>query len=154
MYSISDIASAFGLKTTTLRYWIDKNNKDCEKEIYDFNLSELMQSMNVFRKTATKNNIGRHYRQLIIFDLDEFKKEFFRYVNFRANYKKNKKYKNLYWTDSAVDCYNCKMDCRKCFNKDICESIVSKEEEPPMKRVVRLLLEKIGKPTINNMYFI
>jgi len=154
MYSISDIAFAFGLKTTTLRYWIDKNNKDCEKGIYDFNLSDLIQTMNIFKKTASKNNISRHYKQLIIFDLEEFKNEFYKYVKFKANYRKKKKYKNLYWTNSAVDCYNCKMDCKKCFNRDICKSVVSKEVEPPMKRIVRILLEKLGKPPLNNTYII
>ncbi|MCQ2957468.1 MAG: hypothetical protein MJ180_01040, partial [Candidatus Gastranaerophilales bacterium] len=69
--------------------------------------------------------------------------------------KKRKKYKDLYWTNSAIDCYNSKMECSKCFNRDICESVVALGEEPPMKKIVRNLLDKLGEPPKNiNIKFI
>lgn len=148
MFTIKEIASEIGLQTNTLRYWLKKNNEDFERNFYDFNLWDLIKKIKISKKTSAKRSIERFYEQYIVFDMEEFKDEFTKYLKYIENIKYKKKIGNLYWTHSAIDCYSCNMDCNKCFNKNICLNISNSDDEPPMKNTVKKLLEKIGKPPI------
>ena len=152
MFTLKDIAHEFGLKINTLRYWIKKNNDDYEYGYYDFNLLDLTQRVKIYKKTLSAKKISRNYEQIIVLDLDEFKKEFDRYVKYIEDIKARKRMGNLYWTEAAIDCYCCQMNCEQCFNNRICNSLVFKNGEPPMKNTVRKLLSLLGKPQIKNCY--
>ena len=82
MFTLKEVAARFGLKINTLRYWMKKNNDDCEANFYDFNLSFLTQRIKVRKKTLTPRVIVRSYEKLFIVDIEEFAREFHRYVDF------------------------------------------------------------------------
>lgn len=152
MYTLSEIAQNFGLKLSTLRYWLKRNTEDCENGLYEFNLMDLTQRIQIQKRTATPKNFIRGYEHIIILDLNEFKEEFFKYTEFVETNKRKKANGNLYWTYSAIECYSCDMDCKKCFNKEICNKIVPQDGDPPMKNVVKKLLNSVGKPKIKQFY--
>jgi len=147
MFSVQDIASEIGLNINTLRYWLKKNKSDCMTKGYSFDLGNLFQAINVYKKSSSRNNLFRKYRRIVVLDMDEFKDEFYKYFNYVKALKNKKRASKLTWTPTAVDCYNCKMDCNSCFNRDICQNLINEENlEPPMKNVVRKLLKDIGQP--------
>lgn len=148
MFTINDIAAEIGLQPNTLRYWLKKNNIDYNRNFYDFNLWDLIKKINIVSKRHNAKEHKRSYPQYIILDMEEFKTEFNKYVNYIENIKQKKRVGNLYWTNSAIDCYCAKMTCNNCFNQKICYSVCEFNSEPPMKNVVRKLLEQIGKPPI------
>ena len=153
MFTLKEVAARFGLKINTLRYWMKKNNDDCEANFYDFNLSFLTQRIKVRKKTLTPRVIVRSYEKLFIVDIEEFAREFHRYVDFIENTKNKKRSGNISWTNTAIECYSCQMNCKKCFNKDICLKISREKGEPPMKLMVRKLLDTIGKPNMINFNY-
>lgn len=144
MYTIKEVASKIGFKIGTLRYWIRKNAKDFASKYYDYNLMDLIEKENC---GINKNN-KREYFHEAIENLDEFKYEFFKYLN-HINAEKDKKRNSKFsWTNSAIDCYSCQMECRYCTNQSICKNLIKENDlEPPMKNVVKKLLKEIGKPT-------
>ena len=145
MFSIGDIACIFGMKENSVRYWLKKNEKDYECDFYEFNINSLLHKIST--KHRIKNKFTRHYTKYIVLDIEEFRYEFFKYVDFIKSIRQKKRAGKHCWTLSAIECYNCQMDCQKCSNKNICELIVEDEnDEPPMKAIVRKLLEEIGKP--------
>ena len=149
MFTLEDIAAAFGLKINTLRYWIKKNNTDFERNYYDFNLADLIQKIKIYKKVKGKIK-GRKYEQYIVLDIDEFRTEYTKYLNYIEQIKNKKRTGNLSWSNSAIDCYSCNMICDECFNKEICSAVISNnpQDEPPMKHIVKKLLSEIGKPPL------
>jgi len=144
MYTLKEVASKIGFKIGTLRYWIRKNTRDFTLKDYDFNLMNLIEKETI----GINKNIKREYSHDVISDLDEFKYEFFKYLRHIEVEKNKKRNSKFTWTNSAIDCYSCKMECRYCNNKYICENLINEETlEPPMKKVVQRLLKEIGKPT-------
>lgn len=152
MHTLIDTAQNFGLKLSTLRYWLRRNTEDCENGYYETNLMNLTQRILIKKQTASKRNIVRGYSQIIILDLEEFKTEFFKYVDYIEGSRNRKRDGNSYWTYTALECYSCSMNCKKCFNKEICNKVLPQNGEPPMKNVVKKLLKTIGKPNIQQIY--
>ncbi len=152
MYTLKDVAREFGLKINTLRYWLKRNNDDFENNCYNFNLKDLTQRIVIHKRICSSKKITRGYEQIMILDLEEFKEEFNKYISHIENLKKRKRFGNLYWTDAAIECYWSKMNCEKCFNRDICSSVANIRGEPPMKNVVKRLLSCLGEPQIRNSY--
>jgi len=146
MFTLKEIACEFGLNLNTLRYWLKKNSRDFESEFYDVNLLDYTQKIKIRKKTLSVKNIQRSYEQTMILDLEEFRKEFTKYVDYVENTKRKKRIGNLSWTNSAIECYTNNMSCEKCYNCEFCCSITSKDGIPPMKNTVKKLLSEIGKP--------
>lgn len=118
--------------------------RDFKLKYYDFNLMDLIEKETI----GINKNIKREYSHDVIKDLAEFQNEFFKYLNYIEAEKDKKRNSKLNWTSSAIDCYSCKMECRYCDNKYICENLINEETlDPPMKKVVKRLLKEIGKPT-------
>lgn len=146
MYTLKDISAKLGISLTVFRYWIKKNQKDCEDNIYDFNFSELIEKVKIRKKYPSKFAV-REYAQYIVLDLEEFIEQYNRYTNFVENMKKRRGKGKWFWSVSAIECYQANMNCEKCFNKKICSSVIlNPQDEPPMKTTVKLLLSKLGKP--------
>jgi len=139
MFTLSEAAVLLGLKSNKLRYWLKKNCIEVEKELYDFSLTDLLQRL--FRH---KN--GRKYKCFFILDFDEFRDEYEKYMEHVLSSKHKKRVGNFSWTQSAIDCFNCNMECKKCFNSEICLKFSSADSEPPMKNTVKKLLNILGKP--------
>ena len=118
MYTISDVASALGLKVNKFRYWLKKNSDDCENNLYDFRLLDLMPKVHIYKKVKGRAK-ARNYEQYIILDLEEFIEQYNRYTNFVENMKKRRGKGKWFWSVSAIECYQANMNCEKCFNKKI-----------------------------------
>ncbi len=147
MFTIGEIACIFGMKESTIRYWLLKNRKDYECDFYDFNISDLLHKIKSKHSIITKYNNTRRYFKYIILDIDEFKYELFKYIDFIKSIRQKKRAGKDSWTLTAIDCYNCNMNCSICSYKKICERTIDENrEEPPMKTVVKKLLSSIGKP--------
>lgn len=148
MYTINDLATEFGLHMHTFRYWLKKNSNDFERSFYDFRLMNLFKKIKIKKKVKNMPIVERNYIQYIVLDLEEFRHEFLRYLDFVESMRYKKKIGNVSWTNSAIDCYLANLDCNKCFNLHICEQFSSGDIEPPMKSTVRKLLIQIGKPRL------
>lgn len=146
-FTIKDAAEYFNLNINTFRYWLSKNNADCERGIYDTNLYSLLAKVKLLGRNSITNSL-RIYERYIILDIEEFKKEFQNYTNFLKENKKRKRKRNLGWSTSAIECYQSNMICKKCINKKVCYSIARKTEDktPPMKKTVIKLLTELGLP--------
>ena len=147
MFTLKDASELLGLNINTFRYWLKKNNDDCDKGIYEIKLYNLLTKVRI--STTTKNfKPSRKYDRYIILDIEEFKKEFQKYSEFLIENKRRKRKRNLGWSYSAIECYERNMNCSKCTYKRICQSIAKKLPDmiPPMKKIVLKLLTEIGLP--------
>ncbi len=153
MIGIEDLAKELGFKNNTFRYWLKRNEDDFASGIYNFNLSTLKKKIG-FTLTDNKKQNRKIYYKYVIEDKEKFVKEFDNYLNFiREGKKKNRECRSLNWTRSAFECYIANCECNKCFNKHFCTRFLNKNLEPPMKKTVRRLLEKIGRPYFKEDFF-
>ena len=153
MTGIDDLAKELGFKSNTFRYWLKKNEEDFNSGIYNFNLSALKKRIR-FTLADNKKQNRKFYYKCVIENKQKFIDEFDNYLRFiKEGKKRNREHRSLNWTRSAFECYLAGENCEKCFNRDFCARFLRKNLEPPMKKTVRKLLEKIGKPYFKEDYF-
>ncbi len=154
MIGIEDLAKELGYKYNTFRYWLKRNEEDFNSGIYNFNLGSLKKKIGIYLKNRKNTRSRKVYYKYVIEDKEKFVKEFENYLKYIKEGKiKNKLYRSLNWTRSAFECYLAGCICQKCFNSHFCKRFLNKNIEPPMKKMVKKLLEKIGKPYFKEDFF-
>ena len=149
MYTLKEVSKHLNIKISKLRYIIKSNENDVERNDYEYSLKGLIQKFSILKHTSNKKKYTRHYITSFVLDIDEFKKELSKYQEYKKNTRNTNKINRL-WNDSALECYQKKMNCKKCSNCSICKRVIQdrKLTEPPMKSFVKKLINKYGKPQI------
>ena len=152
MIEIEELSKDLGLKTNTFRYWLKRNEEDFNSGIYDFYLMSLCKKISFTPQNRTTNR--KIYYKYVVYDKKLFMNEFDNYIKYIKEAKrKSKLYRSLNWTRSAFECYIANFECNKCFNKHFCKRFLDKNIEPPMKKTVKKLLEKVGRPYFKEDFF-
>ena len=143
-----ELANRLNISYEYLNYYLQRNKK----------LSEFIEYTDVIKKIKTKD--GRIFKRTYltrVLDIIHFE-EFQRVLSQIKNEGKRPRYKGrelLCWTDTALICYKNNFKCKKCEQKEFCETAIktkylecgmNKFHIPPLKKLTLDILAKLGEP--------
>ena len=136
---LAEVANLLGIKPGTLRYWLKIPDQRSAK------LKEFFFKKTIIREELVGGVMRMRHREMWFIDeknIEEIK-EIGQQRKIREKRRFDKKYS---WSRSAIECYQAKYDCRICQNNYICGAYIRKGKFPPMRKIVKEMVEIYGIP--------
>lgn len=132
---ISEISKLLDTNDDTFRYWL-KTSED---------LKTLLFKKTVIREEFSRGKYVKRRREMWFADSDNI--EEIKKIALKKKCKEKRKYHGLYaWSRSALECYSAQYKCSKCINNYICSAFTRNGICPPIKRIVKEMVDKYGNP--------
>ena len=132
---LSEVAKILNSQIGTVRAW--------------FKISDIFQSL-FYKKTIIREELvggvlKHRHRKMWFTNSENIEviKEFWQKRKIKEKRRFDKKYS---WSRSAIECYQAKYDCRICQNNYICGAFLKKGLFPPMRKIVKEMVEIYGIP--------